>query len=63
MFCTMNQFERMTTVELGSLATKTANRVDHLQFHARNTYTNRKELSRLQERMAKMEAELDRRAN
>jgi nitrate/nitrite-specific signal transduction histidine kinase len=62
MFRTMNQFEKLTTVELDNLAVKTAKRVDHLQFHARDTHSNRKELARLQERLAKMDAELDRRA-
>jgi nitrate/nitrite-specific signal transduction histidine kinase len=57
----MNQFEKMTTIELDTLAVKTAKRVDHLQFHARDTYANRKELARLQERLAKMDVELNKR--
>jgi hypothetical protein len=61
MFRTMNQFEKMTTIELDTLAVKTAKRVDHLQFHARDTYANRKELARLQERLAKMDVELNKR--
>ena len=58
-----NQFEHLTTAELDTLAVKTAKRVDHLQFHARNTSANRKELTYKRRRLAAIDAELDRRHN
>jgi hypothetical protein len=60
---TANQFEHLTNAELDDLACKTAKRVDHLQWHARETRKNLRELAHLKKRLAAMDAEIDRRDN